>query len=80
MKSAHKLTPQGAIPMAKRSLGWLSAAIVLLSCSSALAQSGNRQLIERGRQLFLNETFAGPLLQVDSVTAIPLCVSLPTTW
>jgi mono/diheme cytochrome c family protein len=45
--------------MANRSLGWLSAAIVLLSCSNALAQTGDRQLIERGRQLFLNETFEG---------------------
>jgi cytochrome c peroxidase len=40
-------------------LGWLSAAIVLLSCCNAFAQSGNRQLIERGRQLFLKETFGG---------------------
>ena len=59
MKSAHKLTPQRATPMANRPMGWLSATLVLLSCSNALAQTGDPQLIERGRQLFLNETFEG---------------------
>ena len=45
--------------MANRPMGWLSATLVLLGCSNALAQTGDPQLIERGRQLFFNETFGG---------------------